>query len=169
MSVVGLVLLVLAFVGLQISFWPGITGAVQPAFLLALAVAFGLTTRVQYGFWLAFSAGLVLDFYAQQRFGTFTTAILAGYLVLFAYLGRRPSELSLGFAATLFLTASVIHELVILSVIELTTDNFPFFAELTQVATLNVAGSLAAFLLTYGALTALQNARRPRHERSLQF
>lgn len=156
--------LVLGF-GLQAVLWPDVTLLMQPAFLLVIALLVGFNRGLAPGFWFAFTAGLLLDFYAQQRFGLFTFAMLLAYLPAFIYWQTRTNELTLPTKITLTVTAACIYELVLLVVIRLGNSEFAFFAELLQVATLNVVGSVIAYAVLAPLFSALL-AKSP-HERSL--
>ncbi len=166
----------LLILALQVSLWPQITDAFRPAFALAAALAVGLTPgrtvtgpdrarvgssgSLWTGFWLAVGSGAVLDLYAQHHFGLLLTASALGYATI--WLVVRPPVDEFGWPSRIGAAALVaaVYELVVVTVFGLTVPHFPFLAELTAVATLNVLGTVAAFALFAGLLGALQRRRR---------
>lgn len=135
---------VLAVVGFQVALWPDLTQRVMPAFLLALAFAWGFADNRLAGFRLAFASGLALDLYAQHHFGMFTIALSAAYGLVFVV--ARDEEQGLGSQLATVIVGATAYELVILTFLQLSDSRFPFFANLTGVATLNAAGTVVAFL-----------------------
>lgn len=162
----------LVILSIQVSLWPQITTGVLPAFGLAAALAWGLAPgssvtgpararvsssgNLRGGLWLALASGAILDLYAQHHLGLLTVASGLGYASI--WLVVRPPVDDLGWPNRLsaaFL-AAVAYELIILLVLNLTTDNFPFLALLFQVATLNVVGTVIVFAALTGLLGALR-------------
>lgn len=139
--------IVLGVIGLQIALWPQLTYWVLPEFVLVLAFSWGLATDVGNGFRLAFVSGLLLDLYSQQNFGMFTLALVLAYSILLPFTRTPSSEMSSPLKLSLFAVAALVYELVILLFLNFTSGSFPFFAELLQVATLNIASSVVLFAL----------------------
>jgi hypothetical protein len=153
----------LGVIGLQISLWPQLTDRFRPAFTLAAALAWGLasgrsvsgpdrarvesTSELFGGFVLAALSGLALDFYAQHSFGLLATASALGYAVIWLVIRPPVDEISWPVKVGGAALGAGLYELTVLAVTDLTTQNFPFLAELTTVATLNVAGTTAAFIV----------------------
>lgn len=158
----GLVLLI----GLQLNGWqPG--GRVTPALVLAGALAVGLYSELGVGLRWGVLGGALLDLYSQQTVGLFTLAIIMAYLPLFILSRSQVEELNLGFRLSLATLAAVLYELVLLVVLNL-SGTFPFFAELRDVATLNVAATVGAFLLlSWPASRLIPTNARPLPQRSL--
>ncbi|MSU76093.1 hypothetical protein EXS54_01300 [Patescibacteria group bacterium] len=162
----------LVILSIQVSLWPQITTAIMPAFGLAAALAWGLApgssvtgparahvgsaSHLRTGLWLALASGALLDLYAQHHLGLLMIASGLGYASI--WLVVRPPVDDLGWPTRLSaaLLAAIIYELVILVVMVLTRSNFPFLAELLQVATLNVVGTVIVFAMFVSLLGALR-------------
>lgn len=140
-------------------------GRVLPAFVLAGVLAWGLSTDLDSGLRWGLAGGVLLDVYAGHQVGMFTLAVILGYLPLFAASRGAVDELGLALKLALAAAAALIYELVLLTVINLTTT-FPFFAELRDVATLNVVATTGVFLLLLGPAGKLA-ATTTAHARSL--
>lgn len=156
--------IVLGVIALQVALWPQITFRFLPEFVLVLAFSWGLATGVGSGFRLAFVSGLLLDLYSQQNFGMFTLAMVVSYATLLPFAKTPSSELSWPLTLSLFALAVSVYEVVILLVLNFTNASFPFFAELLQVATLNVVSSVVLFALVrplVGRYASKDRTRRP--------
>lgn len=165
----------LGVISLQIALWPQITEQVLPAFVLAGSLAWGLAGRpgadgaagMVPGFRLAFASGLILDLYTQHHFGMFTVATSLGYITSWLFLRPPAPEVTLALGLPIALAAAAVYELAILIFINSSTPHFPFFAELLTTATLNVAGTVTAFVLFWAIVNAYLKRFPTRHERSL--
>ena len=160
--------LLLLLLGLQISFWPSVTGVVMPAFILAAAFAVGLQDRLLTGFRIAFIGGLLLDLYAQLHFGRFTLAALAGYgLAVVLLRGQTADLISTPYRLSLVTAGALLYELVVLIFIRVGNGSFPFFSQLTQVATLNVLATVVTYGVFTGIVVVLTRNQRTYGPRSL--
>lgn len=147
MSRLILIVLLLLAIGLQVAGWPQVTYRVLPDFTLAAVLAWTLSRNLRGGLEAAVFAGLLLDLYAQHSFGRFLVGMLLAYGIIAALTrGNQLEDLGLGYVLIVTSGAIVSYELWILIITNLTTDAFPFLAELRSVATLNSIATLIVFV-----------------------
>ncbi len=140
-------------------------GRVLPAFVLAGVLAWGLSAEIETGLRWGVAGGILLDLYAGHQVGVFTLAILLAYLPLFAASRVASDERGVAIKLALAVAAGVIYQLVLLVATNLGSD-FPFFAELRDVATLNVVATIGVFLLLLWPAAKLAATATP-HARPL--
>lgn len=162
----------LVILSIQISLWPQITTGIMPAFGLAAALAWGLSpgqtmtgpararvgsaSHLRGGLWLAIASGAILDLYAQHHLGLLTVASGLAYASVFLVVRPPVDDASWTNRLAAATLAGIVYEVIVLSVLNLTTDNLPLLALLFQVATLNVVGTVLVFALLASLLGALR-------------
>ena len=140
-------LVILVLIGLQVSLWPQLAPGAIPALVVVAAIARGLAGDVAGGLRTAFVGGLMLDLYAHHYFGLFTGATLIAFATCLVFGGSNPNELRIPGQLGVMLLAAVVYELLILLILTVAVDHFPFFASLRYTATLNVLATMFSFIL----------------------